>query len=139
MFDVKESRNTRNLLESCKTKPKAKRFELTCSRQFLPPSRLVVALRFFIRSFLGPPSWDPSYLALQSETTLQPAPPPVRFDSDSYPIGVDNHASKCMANAPHLFENLCLNNNKGQVDGINSGLDITFPGSASVATRNLKP
>jgi hypothetical protein len=26
LFDVKESRNTRNLLESCKTKPKAKRF-----------------------------------------------------------------------------------------------------------------
>jgi hypothetical protein len=29
-----------------------------------------------------------------------------------------------MANALHLFEDLRLNNNKGQVDGINSGLDI---------------
>jgi hypothetical protein len=29
LFDVKESRNTRNLLESFKTKPKAKGFELT--------------------------------------------------------------------------------------------------------------
>jgi hypothetical protein len=28
-----------------------------------------------------------------------------------------------MANAPHLFDNLHLDN-KGQVDGINSGLDI---------------
>jgi hypothetical protein len=60
---------------------------------------------------------------------LQSAPPPVRFDSDSYPIGVDNHASKCMANAPHLFENLHLNNNKGRVDGINSGLDIKGEGT----------
>jgi hypothetical protein len=67
----------------------------------------------FLRRFLGPPIWDPTYLTLQSETTLQSAPPPVRFNSDSYPIRVDNHASKCMANAPHLFENLCLNNNKG--------------------------
>jgi hypothetical protein len=34
-----------------------------------------------------------------------------------------------MANAPHLFENLRLNNNKGQVDGINSGLDIKGEGT----------
>jgi hypothetical protein len=53
----------------------------------------------------------------------------VRFDSDSYPVGVDNHASKCMANAPHLFEELCLDNNKGQVDRINSGLDIVGQGT----------
>jgi hypothetical protein len=61
--------------------------------------------------------------------TLQLAPLPGRFNSDSYLIGVDNHASKCMANAPHLFENLRLNNNKGQVDGINSGLDINGEGT----------
>jgi hypothetical protein len=54
----------------------------------------------FIGRFSGPPIWDPNYLALQSETMLQVAPPPVRFDSDSYLIGVDNHASKCMANLP---------------------------------------
>jgi hypothetical protein len=54
---------------------------------------------------------------------LEAAPPPVRFDSDSYLINVDNHASKCMANVPHLFEDL-RPDNKGQVDGINSGLDI---------------
>ncbi len=34
-----------------------------------------------------------------------------------------------MANAPHLFEDLRLNNNKGQVDGINSGLDIAGQGT----------
>jgi hypothetical protein len=60
---------------------------------------------------------------------LQLAPPPVCFDSDSYPIGVNNHASRCMANAPHLFEDLHLNKDKGQVDGINSGLDIAGQGT----------
>jgi hypothetical protein len=34
-----------------------------------------------------------------------------------------------MANTPHLFEDLRLNNNKGQVDGINSGLDIAGQGT----------
>jgi hypothetical protein len=57
------------------------------------------------------------------------APPPVRFDSDSYLIGVDNHASRCMANVPHLFEDLCLNDNEGQVNGINSGLNIAGQGT----------
>jgi hypothetical protein len=60
---------------------------------------------------------------------LQSAPPLVRFDSDSYLIRVDNHASKCMANAPHLFEDLRLDDNKGQVDRINSGLDIAGQGT----------
>jgi hypothetical protein len=86
-------------------------------------------LEVFLRRFLGPHIWDPTYLALQSKTMLQSAPPLVRFNSDSYPTGVDNHASKCMANAPHFVENLHLNNNKGQVDGINSGLDITGEGT----------
>ncbi len=82
----------------------------------------------FIRRFSGPPIWDPNYPALQSKTTLQTAPPPIRFDSDSYLIGVDNHASKCMANSLHLFEDLRLDN-KGQVDGVNSGLDIAGQGT----------
>jgi hypothetical protein len=82
----------------------------------------------FIRCSSGPPIWDPNYLALQSETTLQVALLPVRFDSDSYLIGMDNHASRCMANAPHLFEDLRLDN-KGQVDRINSGLDIAGQGT----------
>jgi hypothetical protein len=28
----------------------------------------------------------------------------VRFDSDSYPIGIDCHASHCMVNSPHLLK-----------------------------------
>jgi hypothetical protein len=34
-----------------------------------------------------------------------------------------------MANSPHLFEHLRLNDNKGQVDGMNSGLDIVGQGT----------
>jgi hypothetical protein len=68
-------------------------------------------------------------LALQSKTALQTAPPLVRFDSDSYLIRVDNHALRCMANAPHLFEDLHLDNDKGQVGGINSGLNIAGQGT----------
>jgi hypothetical protein len=34
-----------------------------------------------------------------------------------------------MANAPHLFEDLHLNKDKGQVDRINSGLDIAGQGT----------
>jgi hypothetical protein len=83
----------------------------------------------FIRHFLGLPIWDPTCLALQSKTALQTAPPLVRFDSDSYLIGVDNHASRCMANALHLFKDLRLDDNKGQVDGINSGLNIAGQGT----------
>jgi hypothetical protein len=47
----------------------------------------------------------------------------IKFDSDSYPIGVDCHASLCMANAPHLFEDLKLEA-VGEVEGIKQGLDI---------------
>jgi hypothetical protein len=41
-----------------------------------------------------------------------------------------------MANAPRLFEGLCLDNNKGQVDGINSGLDIAGQGTFKFNTTD---
>jgi hypothetical protein len=44
-------------------------------------------IEVFLQCFLGPPIWDPTYLALQSEMMLQLDPPLVRFDSDSYPSG----------------------------------------------------
>jgi hypothetical protein len=34
----------------------------------------------------------------------------VHFDSDSFPIGVDNHASYCYVNSPHLLDDLVLSN-----------------------------
>jgi hypothetical protein len=86
-------------------------------------------VKIFLRRFSGPPIWDHSHLAFQSEATLQSVSPPVRFDSDSYPIGVDSHASRCMANKAHLFEDLRLNKDKGQVDGISEGLEIAGKGT----------
>jgi hypothetical protein len=47
----------------------------------------------------------------------------VHFDSDSFPIGVDNHPSYCMVNSPHLLENIILSD-VDKVDGINEGLEI---------------
>ncbi len=68
-------------------------------------------------------------MAFQSKATLQSVSPLVRFDSDSYPIGVDSHALKCMANKAHLFKDLRLNKDKGQVDGISDGLEIAGKGT----------
>ncbi len=66
--------------------------------------------------------------ALQSlEAPSQP--PPLLFDSDSFPIGIDNHASRCMANAPHMFEDLVLVPEHKKVDGIGEGLEIKGTGT----------
>ncbi len=83
----------------------------------------------FLRRFSGPPTWAHSDLAFQSKMTLQSASLPFRFDSDSYPIGVDSHTLKCMANKAHLFKDLRLNKDKGQVDGISDGLEIAGKGT----------
>ncbi len=50
------------------------------------------------------------------------------FDSESYPIGIDTYASRCMVNAPHLFEDLKLGD-VGEVEGIKLGLDIKGVGA----------
>jgi hypothetical protein len=55
-------------------------------------------------------------------------PDQVRFDSSSFPVRVNNHASYCMANSPHLFENLVLSE-VGKVDGINDWLEIVGKGT----------
>jgi hypothetical protein len=78
----------------------------------------------FLRQFSGPLR---SHLAFQSEQT--PTTLPVRFDSDSFLIGIDSHASRCMVNDTHLFEDLRLNKNNGQVSGIAAGLAIKGGGT----------
>jgi hypothetical protein len=52
----------------------------------------------------------------------------VHFDLDSFPICINNHASYCMANSPHLFDNLILLD-VGKVDEINDGLAILGKGT----------
>jgi hypothetical protein len=59
----------------------------------------------------------------------------IRFDSDSYPIGIDCHASCCMVNSLHLFKNLQLNQG-GEVAGINSGLEIKRIGTFKFKVDN---
>ncbi len=78
-----------------------------------------------IRNFRHPIQRAPRFLALQGAFLDNPA---VRFDSDSFSIGIDNHASRCMANAPHLFEDLHLIDNAGEVIGIGEGLAIKGKG-----------
>jgi hypothetical protein len=56
----------------------------------------------------------PTYTALPSTVNHTAA---VRFDPDSYPIGVDTHTSRCMVNAPHLFKDLKLGDVR-EVEGI---------------------
>ena len=58
-----------------------------------------------LRRFLRPIRRVPRFLSLQSASLGNPT---VRFDSDLFEIGIDNHASRCMANTPHLFEDLYL-------------------------------
>jgi hypothetical protein len=67
---------------------------------------------------------------MNSELWAQ-GPYPIGFDSDSPPIGINTHASRCMANAPHLFEDLRLSN-KGKVQGINNGLEIKGKGTFKI-------
>jgi hypothetical protein len=79
-----------------------------------------------LRRFLRPIQRAPRFLALQGAFLDDSA---VRFDLDSFSIGIDNHASRCMANAPHLFEDLHLINNAGEVNGIGEGLAIKGKGT----------
>jgi hypothetical protein len=53
----------------------------------------------------------------------------VCFDSDSFPIGVDNHALYCYVNSPHMLDDLVLSADKGSVDGITDELPIKGKGT----------
>ena len=78
----------------------------------------------FLRQFSGPLR---SHLAFQSKQT--PTNLPVRFDSDSFLIGVNSHALRCMVNDTHLFKDLRLSKNNRQVSGIAEGLAIKGEGT----------
>jgi hypothetical protein len=69
-----------------------------------------------------------SKLTAMNSELRAPGPYPIKFDSNLFPIGINTHASRCMANAPHLFEDLRLSD-KGKVQGINDGLEIKGKGT----------
>ncbi len=71
---------------------------------------------------------QPTFTALLSMVGRTRA---VRFDSNSYPIGIDAHPLCCMVNAPHLFEDLKLGE-AGEVKGIKSGIDIKGTGTLTI-------
>jgi hypothetical protein len=79
-----------------------------------------------LRCFLRPIQRAPRFLELQSASLSNPT---VRFDLDLFEIGINNHASQCMANAPHLFEDLRLIDDAGEVNGIGDGLEIKGRGT----------
>ena len=65
----------------------------------------------------------------------------IRFDSDSFAVGVDNHASRCMGNDKRLFENLVLARSLQRVGGISKGLSIKGKGTLvlTINDDNGKP
>jgi hypothetical protein len=67
----------------------------------------------------------PNFTALLSTVNRTRA---VQFDSESYPIGIDTHAMRCFAKAPHLLEDLKLGD-MGEVEGIKSGIDTKGTGT----------
>jgi hypothetical protein len=69
-----------------------------------------------------------SKLTAMNSELRAPGPYPIGFDSNSFPIGINTHASRCMAGYPHLFEDLQLSD-KGKVEGINDGLKIMGKGT----------
>ena len=93
--------------------------------------RVSCRVECFLRA-LRCPQASSSYVkrATALATTGNQGPKPINFDSDSFPIGVDCHASYCMVNSKHLLEDLTLTpHDKRRVDGINEGLAIAGEGT----------
>jgi len=65
----------------------------------------------------------------------------VRFDSDSFAIGVDSHVSRCMGNDKRLSDNLILARTSQHVGGISKGLAIQGKGTLviNINDDNGKP
>ncbi len=93
--------------------------------------RVGCCVESFLRCLIHPSPATPHFLGLMgaSEDLTSMGNNQVRFDLDSYPVGIDNHASRCMVNSPHLFEDLKLSDSKGEVDGISKGLAIKGMGT----------
>jgi hypothetical protein len=71
---------------------------------------------------------QPKIFAFAASTTLPYQVPSIRFDTDSFVIGVDTFASITLGNHPHQFENLKTHDDK-KVEGIKGGLGIKGTGT----------
>jgi hypothetical protein len=64
------------------------------------------------------------------KSTLAPSVTNIRFDMDSFIIGIDSHASVTMAKHPNYFDDLVLTpNDNNIVAGIEGGLAIKEHGT----------
>jgi hypothetical protein len=70
----------------------------------------------------------PKIVAFAASTTLPYQVPRIRFDTDSFVIGVDTFASITLGNHPDQFEDLKEHNNR-EVEGIQGGLSIKGMGT----------
>jgi hypothetical protein len=92
-------------------------------------------VEFYIR-WLGRLGRPPDHFTALASEAGPPYNPYLSFDSYFFRIGVDNHASFCMANSPHLFEDLHLVNKGKQMDGIGVGLEIEGTGTFVMRISN---
>jgi hypothetical protein len=70
----------------------------------------------------------PKIVAFATSTTSPYLVPRMRFDTNSFVIGIDTFASITLGNHPDQFEDLRMHNNT-EVEGIQGGLGITGTGS----------
>ena len=75
----------------------------------------------------GPLSQRTAYQA--HSTASSSSPLEVRFDTDSFKIGIDNHCSVTMVKSKDYFEDLVLDEQGERVDGIEGGLKILGRGT----------
>jgi hypothetical protein len=73
----------------------------------------------------------PKLIAFAMATNLPYQVPRIRFNTDSFVIGVDTYASVTMGNCPDQFEDLKLHSGKEdtEVEGIKGGLEIMGTGT----------
>ncbi len=71
---------------------------------------------------------SPKIVAFAASTTLPYQVPRIRFDTDSFVVGVDTFASITLGNHPDQFEDLKEHNDM-EVEGIQGGLSIKGTGT----------
>jgi hypothetical protein len=77
----------------------------------------------------------PKIIAFATSTTLPYQVPSIRFDTDSFIIGVDTFTSITLGNHPDQFENLKTHNDT-EVEGIQGGLGIKGTGMFKFHTKD---
>jgi hypothetical protein len=109
-------------------------------KSLMPTYLIPLALIFFkvgccvehslhcLRAALNINQCMPKIIAFAASTTLPYQVPRIRFDTDSFIIGIDTFASITLGNHPDQFEDLRMHNNT-EVEGIQGGLGIKGTGT----------